>query len=131
MLPFLAAATATPLEKLQNVSGQFWIKVIVIACILIGIIFLFKRVMGMNKIVLAIIGCVILGVVGFNWIYQRNEPEFLTPYVDVIAQWFPSKGAYETKQTQDPSRPGVQKTIVTPASKASPAAGTTAQPTKK
>ena len=129
MLPLLAAAAekATPLEKLQNVSGQFWLKVILAILILSVIIFLFRKVMGMNKIILTIVLTVIFGVVGFSWIYNRNEPAFLTPVVDILAQWFPSKGAYETKQQQDPSKPGVHKNA--PAPKSSPTSPT--QPAKK
>ncbi len=49
--------------------------------------------------VLAIIAFVIFTVVGVNWIYERNEPAFMTPIVDKIAPFLPSKGAYG-KQTQ-------------------------------
>lgn len=127
MLPLLAAAAerVTPLEKLQNVSGQFWIKVILGIVILSLIIFLFRKVMGMNKIILVIVLTVAFGVVGFNWIYNRNEPKALTPLVDILAQWFPTKGSYDGKQQQDPEKPGVRKN--TPAPKTAPS---TTQPAK-
>lgn len=32
--------------------------------------------------------------VGFQWIWERNEPRFLTPYVNLIAPFFPSKGMF-------------------------------------
>jgi apolipoprotein N-acyltransferase len=126
MLPLLAEK---PLEKLHNVSGQFWVAAIVFFIALAVALLLIRKVMGMNKIILVIIGCVVLGVVGFNWIYERNEPQFLTPYINTIAPFFPSKGAYDNKQTQDPSAPGIHKNApATPAAKpASPAA----PPTKK
>jgi len=103
MLLVLAATAATPLEKLHNVSGQFWIKVILAFALLALLIFIFRKVMGMNRIILVILGCVVLGVFGFNWIYERNEPAFLTPIIDPIANsgFFPTKGAYGNKQTQD------------------------------
>ena len=105
MLLVLAAAAATPLEKLQNVSGQFWIKVILAFAVLAVLIFLFKKAMGMNKIILIIICFVIVGVFGFSWVYNRNEPAFLTPIIEPIANsgFLPSKGAYEGKQKQDPT----------------------------
>jgi len=128
MVPLFAAA-AKPLEKLQHVSGQFWVNVIVVFVILAVLIMIFKKAMGMNKIILIIIGCVALGVFGFNWIYERNEPEFLTPFINTIAPFFPSKGAYENKQAQDPSAPGIHKSApTTPAGKP---ANTPAQPAKK
>jgi ABC-type uncharacterized transport system permease subunit len=128
MLPFLAAAAAAekvrPLDKLQNVSGQFWIKVIVGACIFAGIIFLFKKAMGMNKIILTIIIAVVFGVFGVSWVYNRNEPAFMTPIIAPIADsgFFPTKGAYDNKQAQDitmpgASKPGPAKTPTQPAKK--------------
>jgi len=103
MLLVLAAAAATPLEKLHNVSGQFWIKVILAFAALALLVAIFKWLNGMNRIILVILGCVVLGVFGFNWIYERNEPAFLTPIIDPIANsgFFPTKGAYENKQKQD------------------------------
>ncbi|MFT3868815.1 MAG: hypothetical protein QM715_10185 [Nibricoccus sp.] len=127
MLLLLAAAAerVTPLEKLQNVSGQFWIKVILGIVILSLLIFLFRKVAGMNKIILVIVLAVVFGVIGFNWIYNRNEPKALTPLVDILAQWFPTKGSYDDKQQQDATKPGVRKNPAP--SKSAP---TTTQPAK-
>lgn len=131
MLPLLAAAAqrVTPLEKLQNVSGQFWLKVILGILILGFIIFLFRKVMGMNKIILTILLGVALAIFVINWVYNRNEPACMTWIIDPIANsgFFPTKGTYENKQQQDPSKPGMQKS---PAS-TKPAPGTPAQPAKK
>lgn len=130
MLPLLAVAAekVTPLEKLQNVSGQFWIKVIVGAFILAGLIFLFRKVMGMNKIILTIIICVMIGIFGVSWIYNRNEPAFLTPIIGPIADsgFFPTKGVYEKKQAQDPTDKSGK-----PKGPATPAPSTPTQPAKK
>jgi|GEM_PF-604211 len=128
MLPLLATAATTPLEKLHNVSGQFWIKVILVFAVLAVVIAIFKKVMGMNKIILIIICCVVLGVFGFTWIYERNEPAFLTPIIEPIANsgFFPTKGAYNDTQQKDPlAAPGAKKNAP-----ANPPA-TPAQPTKK
>lgn len=127
MLPFLAvvAEKVTPLEKLQNVSGQFWIKIILGLLALATLIFLLKKVMAMNKIILSIIICVIMGVFGISWIYNRNEPAFMTPIIQPIADsgFFPTKGAYDNKQAQDPvDKSGKSKNTPSPAP---------AQPTKK
>lgn len=121
MLPLLAAAAerVTPLEKLQNVSGQFWLKVILAIIILGFIVFLFKKVAGMNKIILTIVLAVVCCITFMSWTYNRTEPKFLSPFVDVLSQWLPTKGAYEDKQQQDPGKPGVQKNA--PTSKSTPA----------
>jgi hypothetical protein len=41
-------------------------------------------------------------VVFFSWVYNRNEPKFLTPIIEKIAPFFPSAGAYNAKQQTQP-----------------------------
>ena len=43
-----------------------------------------------------------MAFVGFNWIYERNEPAFLTPIVEKIAPFFPAKDSYGAKQKTQP-----------------------------
>jgi len=127
MLLLLAATAPTPLEKLGNVSGQFWLKIILAAVALTVLIFIFKKIAGMNKIILGILICVLLGIVGVNWIYERNEPSWMTPIIEPIADsgFFPTKGAYGHKQQQqDPGKPAA---MPKPGASTAPAA----QPTKK
>lgn len=103
---FLAA---TALEKLHDVPAGFWVKVLIgIAAFFAGI-FVLQKIAHMNKIILVIIIAMIVSIVGFQWIYERNEPQMLTPAIDVIAQFFPSKGSYGNKQQQDASAPGAKK----------------------
>ena len=110
-----------------------WLALILAFLALGVIIHLFRKLAGANKIILAIALCVISGVVGFNWIYNRNEPPALTPLVDILAQFFPTKGSYEGKQQQDPANPGIRKNA--PASKPSPTGtnpnSSSSQPPKK
>ena len=100
---FLAAAP-TALEKLKHVPPAFWWKVGAAVLIIIIIAIALQRVAQMNKMVLAIIVFVIFTVVGVNWIYERNEPAFMTPVIDRIAPFLPSKGSYGAKQASTPSQ---------------------------
>jgi len=97
-MPPLASAT---LDKLAKVPTSFWIMAACIVGAIIGLVIFIRFLRGMNKIVLAIIVMVILTVVGFNWVYERNEPAALTPVVDVLAQFLPTKGAYKETQKKD------------------------------
>ena len=97
---FLAAAP-TALEKLKHVPPAFWWKVGAAVLIIILIAIALQRVAQMNKMVLAIIVLVIFSVVGVNWIYERNEPAFMTPIIDKIAPFLPSKGSYNETQKKD------------------------------
>jgi ABC-type iron transport system FetAB permease component len=99
---FLAAATA--LEKLKQVPTAFWWKVgAAVLCVII-LVFVLQRVAQMNKIVLAVIVLVVFTVVGVNWIYERNEPAFMTPIINKIAPFLPSKGSYGAKQQTAPTQ---------------------------
>jgi len=71
-----------------------------VAVILVFIII--QKVLKINKFVLGGVVFIGMGLIWFNWIYHRTEPKFLTPLVDRIAPFFPSAGAYETKQATTP-----------------------------
>ncbi len=95
---FLALTT---MEKIKQVPTSFWWITAAVVGGLIGSVILFRYLRQMNKIVLVIILAMGFSIVGFSWIYERNEPAFLTPTIDVLAQFFPSKGAYGEKQKKD------------------------------
>ncbi|HQY04575.1 MAG TPA: hypothetical protein PLQ52_00780 [Lacunisphaera sp.] len=88
----------TAWEKIQTMPPAIWLKIATAIGVFVLTIFLFRRVMKMNKIIASIIVFVVGTVVFFSWVYNRNEPKFLTPIVDRIAPFFPSAGAYNAKQ---------------------------------
>ncbi len=99
---FLAAATA--LDKLKQVPTAFWWKVgAAVLCVII-LAAVLQRVAQMNKVVLAVIVLVVFTIVGVNWIYDRNEPAFMTPIINKIAPFLSSKGSYSTKQQAAPGQ---------------------------
>jgi lipopolysaccharide export LptBFGC system permease protein LptF len=84
----------TTIEKLKQVPKSFWINILVVVLGLIAAVFVLRKIKQMNKIVIGIILAVVFVLVGFNWIYERNEPKFLSPLVDMIAPFLPAKGSY-------------------------------------
>ncbi len=97
---FLAASA---LEKAAQLPKSFWVNVVMaIGGLLIGII-LFQHAARMNKLVLTLIVFLLITVVGFQRIFERNEPRFMTPTIDKIAPFFPSKINYAGKQSAGPS----------------------------
>jgi hypothetical protein len=92
----------TSLEKIEKVPPLFWLKALGVLAAFIAAIVVLRKVARMNKVVLAVISAVVITVVGFSWVYERNEPAFMTPIVDKIAPFFPSKGSYGGKQQQGP-----------------------------
>ena len=92
----------TALEKLKTLPPDVWLKIGVVVGGFIIAILVFRRVMKMNKIIAGVIVFVVVTVVFFSWVYNRNEPKFLTPLVERVAPFFPSAGAYSNKQQSAP-----------------------------
>ena len=59
--------------------------------LLIVFVIVLRKVAKMNKVVLAAVTFFVATVVGFNWIYERNEPAWATPFVQAIGDFFPRK----------------------------------------
>jgi len=92
----------TAVEKLKTLPPDVWLKIGIGVAVFIAAIFLFRRIMKMNKIIGGIIAFVVCSVVFFSWVYNRNEPKFLTPIIEKIAPFFPSAGSYSAKQATTP-----------------------------
>jgi hypothetical protein len=94
----------TAIDKMKTLPPAVWLKIgIAIAAVVIAV-FVFRKVMRMNKVIAGVVVFVVCTVVFFSWVYNRNEPKFLTPLMDRIAPFFPSAGAYNAKQ-QTPAKP--------------------------
>jgi hypothetical protein len=98
--PFFAAATT--LEKLQAIPPAFWAKMGLGIAAVIVVFIIVQKVLKINKFVLGGVIFIGGGVLFFNWVYHRTEPKVLTPFVDRIAPFFPSAGAYNAKQATLP-----------------------------
>lgn len=103
---FLAA---TAVDKLSKVPPLFWVKVVGAILGFILAILILRKLMEVNKVIVIAVGIVTVSLLWFQWIYERNEPAFMTPIIEPVAQFFPSKGSYGNKQQQEPDRPGSKK----------------------
>lgn len=97
---FLAAAAANPtaLEKLKQIPPAFWLKIGIAVLAIILVVVLLRKLAGANKVVLAVVVFLVVSMVGFSWIYERNEPEWATPVVEKLANFFPQKDSYNATQ---------------------------------
>jgi MFS superfamily sulfate permease-like transporter len=101
---------ASALEKMRDVPTMFWVKAIaVIGGFVLTIVLLRWIFTRVPKMIMIAVVLVTVGVVGFSWIYNRNEPAFLTPFIEPIAQFFPTKDGYEVRQASDPGKGGPKK----------------------
>lgn len=97
----IATATTTA-DRLREIPVDFWLRALLAVAVLVVAILLIRKVAAVNKAVLAGIVVFAIAMVGFNWIYERNEPAWATPTVTWLSGFFPSKGAYVTKQQTPP-----------------------------
>lgn len=81
---------ATHLDRLPD---NAWVRIAVGVVALILVVVVARKIVKMNKLLLAVIGVLVLTMVGFNWIYERDEPAWATPVVSKLATFFPTKDA--------------------------------------
>lgn len=99
---FYVIAAALPLaafDRLHQIPIQFWQRLGLAILALVAVVLVLRKVAAMNKVVLSAIVALFLVFVGFNWIYERNEPTWATPTVRFLSGYFPSKGAIEAKKS--------------------------------
>lgn len=92
---FLAAAAnagTTSAGRWREIPPEFWWKLALGVAVLVAAVILLRKLAKVNKVVLGVIVLLVLSFVGFNWIYERNEPAWATPVVQWLANYFPSKG---------------------------------------
>ncbi len=77
-------------EKFQGVPRENWRNLGLAIIIIVVVIFLIRKAAKMNRIILVIISTMILIILTMTWVYERNEPSFLTPAIDAIRPFFPS-----------------------------------------
>ncbi|MGH7959404.1 MAG: hypothetical protein ACREH8_20670 [Opitutaceae bacterium] len=96
---FLAAAAASKssADRLRDIPPEFWIKIGIAVVVLVAAVIALRKLAKVNKVVLGIVVFVVLTIVGFNWIYERNEPAWATPAVKWLANYFPTKDAIQAQ----------------------------------
>jgi hypothetical protein len=102
MAPYNLLLAVTTLDKLKAIPPAFWGKIGLGILAVIVVFIVIQRVLKINKFVLGGAAFIGGGLLWFNWIYHRTEPKFLTSTIDRIAPFFPTAGAYQTKQMQMP-----------------------------
>jgi len=93
----ILAVTSSPapgsaLAKLGAIPVEFWLRLGIAVVALVLLVVFLRKIAKMNKVVLTAVVFFLVTVVGFNWIYERNEPEWARPVVGFLAGFFPSKG---------------------------------------
>ena len=75
----------------SHLPPDFWFKTGVFLVLVLVAILAVRIYQKSNKIYLTIVLGVIGMVIFFNWVYNRSEPKWLTPVVDKLAEFMPTK----------------------------------------
>lgn len=96
MLLLLAAASKpTVWEKLQAVPSATWISLLIAIGVLLMVVRLWKKLSEFNDFAPWIALVMVGGSVILYWTYERTEPKVLSPVMDFLAQYLPSKIQYK------------------------------------
>ena len=82
---------ASVIEQTERIPPKVWLNLGLALLVIIGVIVLIRIAASVNKFVLGGVILMAVIVIGFQWIYERNEPAFLTPAINAIAPFFPGK----------------------------------------
>ena len=78
---------------MHAVPAGIWLRIGAALLALVILVLVLRKVAKMNKVVLTVIVGLVCTIVGFNWIYERNEPAWATPVVERLATFLPTKNA--------------------------------------
>jgi hypothetical protein len=92
----LAAAPPSAWEQLKRVPKDTWINLIICVVAVVVIIRVWRVLKKFNEYAPYVASIVAAMMIFFYWVYDRSEPRFLTPVIDKLAPFFPSK----TKQDE-------------------------------
>ena len=93
MPPIIVASssTQTTADRLQQIPLNFWLGLGGAVAILILLVLGLRRLARGNKPILSVIVGFVASIVGFTWIYERNDPAWATPAVNFLSGYFPTK----------------------------------------
>ena len=83
---------------MRKIPTEFWVKIGLGIVVIVAVVILLRKIAKVNKVFLGVGVFLFLSIVGFNWIYERNEPAWATPAIQWLAGFFPSKGKVEQKK---------------------------------
>jgi apolipoprotein N-acyltransferase len=93
-------APLTALDRLKAIPPEFWLRMGMAVVAILAIVFFLRKIAKMNKVVLVVVTGFIVTVIGFNWIYERDEPAWATPIVSFLSGYFPTKGVPPKKSAE-------------------------------
>jgi hypothetical protein len=91
----MLAAKLSAWDQLKRVPKQTWINLIICVVALIVIVRVWRGLKKFNDYAPYFAAVLAASMIFFYWVYNRAEPAFLTPLVDRLAPFFPTKSKQE------------------------------------
>ncbi|MEZ5414089.1 MAG: hypothetical protein R3F03_07225 [Opitutaceae bacterium] len=83
------------LEKLRQIPLQFWINLGLCALALIMVVRFWRALREINSFMPWLATMIAAAMILSYWTYNRNEPRFLTPFVDKLTLVLPTKAKHD------------------------------------
>jgi hypothetical protein len=91
----LLAAQSSVWDQVQRVPRQFWINAIICVLAVLLVARLWREMKRLNDYAPYIVAVIVTTTVFFYWVYNRTEPRILSPLVDRLMPFFPTKSKHE------------------------------------
>lgn len=84
-------AYLTPLQRLRHLPTDTWVNLAITIIGIILVVKLWRTLRSINDYAPYMAICLFCSGVFFYWVYSRTEPAFLTPVVEKLTPFFPTK----------------------------------------
>lgn len=89
------AAQTTAWDQLRGVPRQVWINLIICVLAVLIIVRLWREMKKLNDYAPYFLSVILSATVFAYWVYNRTEPRFLSPLVDQLMPFFPTKAKHD------------------------------------
>ena len=100
----LAATPPSAWEQIKKMPKDTWINIGICVLAVIIVVRAWRVLKNINEFFPYIAGVLASFLIFFYWVYDRSEPRFLTPLINHLAPFFPSKGTQ--KEIEEKRRRG-------------------------
>ncbi len=91
MLAAVSTAGLPAFTVVREVPTDFWLRLALAVALIIAVVVFTRKLSRTNPVILGVVVFVAVTMIGFSWIYERDEPAWATPAVQWLAGYFPSK----------------------------------------
>jgi MFS superfamily sulfate permease-like transporter len=95
--PLFVAAQLSTWEKLKAVPKDTWLNLGIVVLAVVIIVKAWRALKRLNDFAPYIAAAIAGSMILFFWVYERTEPRFLTPVIEPLTHFLPTKSASQEK----------------------------------